>query len=321
MRIRPITISFMNTVHLIYAGGTFGSHGTPLMPLPADEFLPAFNALIGQKFTILPNHIIKDSSALTPTDFVHFYALITQAYSVGARHFILITGTDSLSFLGAFLSHALASLDDISVFVMGSMNPLFITNTLPYVIDKAGDGWRNLSLCLDNMHKTGVFVVVGDVFLAHNTQKIHSQANDAFVSVDTPLPTPSKTPSTDTLQQKAAHAPIKTIYLTPNGTDVLAHELQCAKDSVGVIIIAFGAGNVPSSPDVIQALSDLHQQNTPVICTSMCAFGGVNDHYGAGAWQYQHGVWSGGNLTVAGIYGKLLWLYLTDHLNIKAWHA
>lgn len=310
------------TSHLIYAGGTFGSHGTPLTPLPADKFLPAFSSLIHQyDHTILPNHIIKDSSTLTPADFVHFYELIIKAYQAGARQFILITGTDSLSFLGAFLSHALASIGDISVFVMGSMHPLFVADRLPYTIDKIGDAWQNLSICLKNTHKKGVFVVVGDIFLAHNTQKIHSQANDAFVAIATPAPTQITPPPVDILHQKARRAPIKPIYLTPNSPNVLADELQHATDSIAVIIIAFGAGNVPSSPDVIQALDRLNDLNIPVVCTSMCAFGGVNSHYGAGAWQYQHGVWSGGNLTVAGIYGKLLWLYLTDNLTLGAWQS
>lgn len=312
----------MNTIYFIYAGGTFGSHGTPLTPLPADEFLPAFSSLIHQyDHTILPNHIIKDSSTLTPADFVHFYELITKAYHTGARHFILITGTDSLSFLGAFLSYALAPLCDISVFVMGSMHPLFVAKHLPYAIDKTEDAWQNLSICLKNIHKKGVFVVVGDIFLAHNTQKIHSQANDAFVAITAPTPTQITPSSVEILHQKATHAPIKTIYLTPNSPTVLAHELQHATNAIAVIIIAFGAGNVPSSPDVIQALEKLNSLNIPVICTSMCAFGGVNDHYGAGAWQYQHGVWSGGNLTIAGIYGKLLWLYLTGNLALGAWQS
>ena len=312
----------MNTIHLIYAGGTFGSHGTPLMPLPANEFLPTFCALIHQyDCTILPNHIIKDSSSLTPDDFVHFYELIIKAHQAGAKHFILITGTDSLSFLGAFLSHALMSFDDISVFVMGSMQPLFITDSLPYVINETSDAWQNLSLCLNNMHKKGVFVAVGEVLLANNTQKLHSQANDAFVGINIPTPTKITPPSVEILYQKAVQAPIKTIYLTPNNPNVLTDELQHATHAIAVIIIAFGAGNVPSSPDIIQALNKLNNLGIPVICTSMCAFGGVNSHYGAGAWQYQHGVWSGGELTIAGIYGKLLWLYLTGNLNIKAWQS
>lgn len=315
----------MNTshqIHIIYAGGTFGSHGTPLTPLSADKFLPAFGSLIHQyDHTILPNHIIKDSSTLTPADFVHFYELIVKSYQAGARQFILITGTDSLSFLGAFLSHALASISDIGVFVMGSMHPLFVADYLPYTVDKTGDAWHNLSLCLENIQKTGVFVVVGDVLLAHNSQKIHSQANNAFVATPAPTPTPVISPAIDVIYRRANQAPIKTIYLTPNSPNVLADELQHATDSIAVIIIAFGAGNVPSSPDVIQALDRLNDLNIPVVCTSMCAFGGVSSDYQAGAWQYQHGVWSGGSLTVAGIYGKLLWLYLTDNLTLGAWQS
>ncbi|MDO4897270.1 MAG: asparaginase domain-containing protein [Moraxella sp.] len=307
-------------IHLIYAGGTFGCHGTPLSPLPATQFLPAFLSLLDHQddeFVLLSNHIVKDSSHLAPSDFVHFYHLITDAYHQGARRFMLITGTDTLSFLGAFLSNALAYLNDVSVFITGSMHPLFNPTTTPYTIDKTGDAWQNLSLCLTHMDKFGVFVVVGDVFWANNTQKIHSKDNHAFIGLPiTHPPTPFniRPPKGDF---KNPTAPIKTIYLTPNSPDVLADELNT--DAIAVILIAFGAGNVPSSPDVISSLNALTNRSVPVVCTSMCAFGGVSADYGAGAWQYEYGVWSGKELTVAGIYGKLLWLYLSDNLTFDNW--
>lgn len=306
------------STHLIYAGGTFGCHGTPLSPLPAQDFLPNFLSLLEHHaISLLPSDVIKDSSTLTPSDFVHFYRLITQAHEAGARQFILITGTDTLSFLGAFLANALAHLD-ISVFITGSMHPLFKPTCLPYTIDETSDAWHNISLCLTHMGKRGVFVALGDVFWANNTQKIHSQAPNAFVGTPLNEPAPTLSALTPTLLKDPIHAHIGTIYLTPNDPDVLAQQLQ-STNAIAVILIAFGSGNVPSSPDVISALAHLHARGVPVVCTSMCAFGGVSSDYQAGAWQYAHGVWSGGNLTVAGVYGKLLWLYLTDNLIKEQW--
>lgn len=308
------------SIHLIYAGGTFGCHGSPLAPLPADEFLPTFTTCLSTHqhtaFSILANNIIKDSSTLTPSDFVHFYEMIIKAHQAGARHFILLTGTDSLSFLGAFLSNALSHLE-ISLFITGSMHPLFEPQTMPYTINKHSDAWHNLSLCLQHMGKRGVFVALGDVFWADNTQKIHSQDNQAFVGQSILSPQKAITHTNTTLKRSPTNAHFKTIYLCPNDPSVLSRELDT--HATAVILIAFGAGNVPSSPAIIDALSTLHAKGTPVVCTSMCAFGGVSSDYGAGAWQYEHGVWSGGDLTVAGIYGKLLWLYLTDNLTQEGW--
>ena len=76
-----------------------------------------------------------------------------------------------------------------------------------------------------------------------------------------------------------------------------------------MILIGFGAGNVPSSQGLIEILDDLSKRQIPVICTTMCAFGGTNANYAAGAWQYQHGV-RGSDKSIAGIYGQVLWQVL-----------
>ena len=67
-------------IQLIYAGGTFGSYGRPLAPLSAEVFLPTLQQLLADPdnaANLLPiswlnNTLIKDSSQLTPSDFVHF---------------------------------------------------------------------------------------------------------------------------------------------------------------------------------------------------------------------------------------------------------
>ena len=124
-------------IQLIYAGGTFGSYGRPLAPLSAEVFLPTLQQLLAEldnAFTLSPiawlnNTLIKDSSQFTPSDFVHFYQLLLSAYQQGSRRFVLITGTDTLSYLGAFLAEAFAG-SDICVVVTGSMRPLLDSEEL-----------------------------------------------------------------------------------------------------------------------------------------------------------------------------------------------
>lgn len=313
----------MTPIRLIYAGGTFGSYGTPLSPLSADVFLPVLTNLVNERFagtlTYLDNPIIKDSSTLTPADFVHFYTLIRHAYDAGDKKFVLITGTDSLAFLASFLANAFDGFADLSLIITGSMSPLLVSDNPTFTINDDSDAWHNLKLALDNINKIGVFVAFGgQVFLAHNTQKIHSQDDKAFVG-DTMSNTPKRTPTLPNLNILNPNIIIKSIYLLPNQTAHLANELTQAKNAQAVILIAFGAGNVPYGDDVVKALQQLCQDNIPVVCTSMCAFGGVNADYQAGAWQYEHGVWSGEQLGIAGIYGKLLWLALTGKLTLDEW--
>ncbi|WP_066805153.1 asparaginase domain-containing protein [Moraxella oblonga] len=312
------------STHLIYAGGTFGSHGVPLSPLSAEVFLPVLTKLVNQRcagtLTYLDNSIVKDSSALTPNDFVHFYTLIRHAYEQGKKRFVLITGTDSLSFLASFLANAFDGFANLSLIITGSMSPLLVSDNPDFTINDDSDAWQNLTLALNNIHQHGVFVAFGgQVFLANNTQKIHSQDSEAFVGDTTSTKPPKHLPVLPNLDNLNSDITIKSIYLLPNQTAQLADELTQAQHAQAVILIAFGAGNLPKSDECVLALQALHQQKIPVVCTSMCAFGGVNANYEAGAWQYKHGVWSGENLSVAGIYGKLLWLILTGRLTLDEW--
>lgn len=323
------------SVQLIYAGGTFGSHGTPLSPLPADVFLPILGTQLathGYTVEILPNEIIKDSSTLTAMDFVAFYQQILHAYQLGKRQFVLITGTDSLSFLAAFLANALQDLTDISLVITGSMQPLFIPDVAEHQINPHSDAWANLSGALDiAIAHTGVFVqFYHQTFDAKNTQKINSQIHDAFVG--TPATLGGIKPSTDSqriadkllklpqLVNKASQTRIQAIYALPNDADQLAYDLiNLHMDTKAVILIGYGSGNLPSTPAIKTALDQLHDQKITVICTTMCTFGGVSSTYAAGAWQYAHGVIAGGKLSIAAIYGQALWLSLNDQLTASNW--
>lgn len=320
---------YSDDIHLIYAGGTFGSHGVPLSPLPNSTFLPILtnllNSRLNSKQVLLHNNCIKDSSSLTPSDFVHFYELISNAYTQGARRFVLITGTDSLSFLASFLSHAFVKTD-ISLVITGSMNPLLVSDEPHYRIDDDSDAWYNLSEAIHTCQtQQGVFVqFYHQTFWASNTQKIDSQNPNAFFG--TPFTSsPLNLPNFDkkdlsTIKEQVTTAHIDSIFILPNQAHHIAHRLNAISDDTqAVILIAFGSGNLPHTEEIAQALDDLHARGIVVVCTSMCAFGGVSSAYQAGSWQYAHHVWSGGKLSIPAIYGRLLWLMVNEKLDKAYW--
>ena len=327
-------------VQLIYAGGTFGSYGRPLAPLPAAEFLPALQALLTEQdqasnlptLSWLDNSLIKDSSQLTPTDFVHFYKLLLQAYAQGSRRFILITGTDTLSYLGAFLSEAFAG-SDICIVVTGSMRPLLDSEVLQsYQVDQNGDAWDNLteSLRVASAGVSGVKISFGgESWPAQTVQKIHSHDFMAFtghsraaypansyikIFADTRRQhwLDDQNLILDIIDSRAEQARIHALYCLPNDTTVLTKQLQVLIDTppCGILLLGFGAGNVPYSSDLAGALQAAYSKGHMVICASQCPFGGVSDSYAAGSWQYEYHVIAGGRLTIAAIYARLLWLLL-----------
>lgn len=327
-------------IQLIYAGGTFGSYGRPLAPLDADAFLPILKTLITEhsQSTTLPavswldNSLIKDSSQLTPSDFVHFYNLLLTAYEQGYRQFILITGTDTLSYLGAFLAEAFAG-SDICIIVTGSMRPLLNSEEIhTYTLDDDSDAWHNLneSLRLAAGGESGVKISFGgESWPAQTVQKIHSHDFMAFTGhTRAGYPNNSyvkRLPETrrrhwiddqiaisEEVQAKAKQANIYALYCLPNTPEVLSTQLASLLDqpACGIILLGFGAGNIPYSKALADTLQRAYEQGHMVVCASQSPFGGVSDSYAAGSWQYDYHVIAGGRLTIPAIYARLLWLIL-----------
>ena len=335
-----IANSASTSIQLIYAGGTFGSYGRPLAPLAAAEFLPILQTLLTERdetaqqpaVSWLENSLIKDSSQLTPCDFVHFYRLLLTAYARGSRRFILITGTDTLSYLGAFLAEAFAG-SDICVVVTGSMSPLLDSEVLDsYSIDANSDAWDNLNdaLRLAAAGESGVKISFGgESWPAQTVQKIHSHDFMAFTGHSrAAYPANSyikmlanirrqhwlddQYAIIDNIQTRAKQARIHALYCLPNDTEVLSRQLQAllSEPPCGIILLGFGTGNVPYSNELATALQTAYECGHLVVCASQCPFGGVSDTYAAGSWQYDYHVIAGGRLTIPAIYARLLWLLL-----------
>ncbi|WP_201526967.1 asparaginase [Psychrobacter frigidicola] len=329
-----------NSIQVIYAGGTFGSYGKPLAPLPTAEFLPVMQSLLAEHentenqpaLSWLDNTLIKDSSQLNARDFVHFYTLLLEAYAAGYRQFVLITGTDTLSYLGAFLAEAFAGTD-LCLIVTGSMTPLLDSEVLEsYSVDANSDAWDNLNdaLRLAGAGESGVKISFGsESWAAQTVQKIHSHDFMAFTghtraaypanSYLKTLPDTRKQHWLDdqqavleAIQTRAEHSSIHALYCLPNDAEVLRKQIQAllSQPPCGIILLGFGAGNIPYSPALAEALQNAYDCGHMVVCASQCPFGGVSDSYAAGSWQYDYQVIAGGRLTIPAIYARLVWLLL-----------
>lgn len=327
-----------NQVALIYAGGTFGSFGKPLAPLGTQDFLPILEELLASSKDNLPklmwldNTLIKDSSQFDAHDFVHFYQLILTAYASGMKRFLLISGTDTLSYLGAFLAEAFAG-SDITIVVTGSMRPLLDASKLQgYHVAEDSDAWSNFTaaLKLTSAIEAGVQISFGgESWSAQTVQKIHSHDFMAFTghtraaypasSFVKTLPKARYQHWIDdqlavlpTIQARATNAAVFALYCLPNDADTLVVQLMALvnRPPCAIILLGFGAGNVPFSEALAETLSQAFNNGHLVVAGSQCPFGGVSDSYAAGSWQYDHHVLSGGRLTIAAIYARLLWLLL-----------
>lgn len=334
----------------------------------------------------LPNQVIKDSSQLTPSDFIHFYQLILTAYNAGYRRFIIITGTDTLSYLSAFLAEAFAG-SSLCVALTASMQPLLkiqnnsqtsqsvstdltnhqaqsantrdytykVSNKHAYQINEHSDAWTNLqtAICHAIDGCAGVRVCMDNqCWDAQTVQKLNSHGcdtNDKANQSATHQPHPSQSHPTPTCTPFTGHvthtypansftqpssttmamAPqsvniarlitqatlidIPILYCLPSPINTLLNQFNrlLPKAPSAIILLGFGAGNLPYSDTFAQSLTDAYDNGHMVVMSTQCPMGGVSSAYSAGAWQYQHHVLSGKNMTLPAIYARLLWLLLT----------
>lgn len=339
-----------NIVGVIYAGGTFGSYGKPLASLSPDIFLPILSNILQTKFEyqaleILPNHVVKDSSQLSSSNFSHFYRLIVETMAnYGIRQFVILTGTDTLSYLSAFLAESLAE-SDVCVVVTGAMQPLLDSNILTdYVINPDSDASQNLfgACMLACQGASGVQVFFGNEhWSAQTVQKIHSHDMLAFVGhhqVGYPATSYLKSmldttkqqwlenrlANLDVVCQNLSNVQIATLYLTPMSGEQLAKIIEKTLENQpqAIILMGFGSGNVPHSVEVEKVLQLAKQNNCLVIISTQCPYGGVSDTYQAGAWLANYEVLSSGKLTLPAIFARLLWIcanYQTVNQRQQRW--
>lgn len=335
-----IMLNSTQKLGIIYAGGTFGSHGQPLKSLNSDKFLPILQNILTNHFDgyaqtinweILPNNVVKDSSQLTPSDFADFYQLIINSYQQGFRQFLILTGTDTLSYLSAFLAESLAN-SDVCVVVTGAMQPLLQPLSPTFEVNETSDASENLfaSCRLAVSGEMGVKVCFNYAnWHAQTVQKFHSHDLTAFKGSDK-INYPANSFYTFDKQncknwlnshfnnltqtvKNLSQSKITPIFITPMMADDLAKNIQNALNDKpnALILLGFGAGNIPHNDKVETALQQAFEQNCLVAITTQCPFGGVSGAYEAGTWLAKYYVLTTGELTIPAIFARLLWLSAT----------
>jgi len=71
----------------------------------------------------------------------------------------------------------------------------------------------------------------------------------------------------------------------------------CSTPIRGVVLEAFGAGNAPQRPEVIQALKDACDRGVVIVAISQCTKGSVSDAYETSRSLLQVGVIPGSDMT------------------------
>lgn len=316
----------MKKIALIYMGGTFGCIGEPLSPMPAEDFIP-------QLQRILPLHLaiecfvapsIKDSSACTATDWLKLIQLIQSLQLKHYQHFVVIHGTDTLSYASATLARFIGQ--SAHVVLTGSQYPLL--NVSGIQNREFTDAMDNLHLALDAVVTTPV-----GVYLAFHHQLLHAQTAlkqhttelNAFAGQNAQM-------NLATIQHsyilhehdiaKAATFNCLSFMLQPLAIEQHIANLKNLQQQTphALILQGFGTGNLAVNAEFISTLQAIQMQGCAIILTTQVPFGTIDQRYAISEWIQHANIIISDCLGHADLYAKALKMYL-QYDSVDQWHA
>ena len=306
----------MKKIALIYMGGTFGCVGQPLSPMPAAQFLPQLQNILEPALDIdcLIAPVIKDSSACTPRDWLELVAYIQTLQLQGYQHFVLIHGTDTLSYAAAVLARFLGQ--SVNMLVTGSQYPLLTAQGS--ALREHSDALDNLNLALSQVKQleAGVYVAFDQhIFHAQSVLKQHSTALNAFAGLHAHMDfKQTHQPYHITARDLAcadAFRCLNIMWQPLSMTQQVIQLKQLCQDAPDVLILqGFGIGNLHADDSLIEVLHDLYQAGCLTLLTSQVPFGGLDQRYAVSAWTTHAKILISDCASHADLYAKALKIYL-----------
>lgn len=307
----------MENIALIYMGGTFGCIGEPLSPMPQIDFEP-------QLRRVLPKHVhidffnapvVKDSSACTATDWLQLIQQIQTLQAQGYQQFIVIHGTDTLSYAAATLAQFLQQ--STRVILTASQYPLL--NTQGNDLRTFTDALDNLNTAIESLKKIpqGVYVTFHHKVLhANSIHKMHTTALDAFHGIDCSTALAQDVKSVFRVQAQHIEA-IQSLNIInwsmlpielPRLTDNLRQLLQQAPDVL--ILQGYGTGNIAVNQEMIDIFAQLQSLGCAVILDTQVPMGGMDQRYAISQWVKDAKILLNNTQSHADLYAKILKMYL-----------
>ncbi|MDO6645199.1 asparaginase domain-containing protein [Acinetobacter guillouiae] len=312
-------------IALIYMGGTFGCIGEPLAPMPDAEFIPQLKKVLTPQFKIecFKAPSIKDSSACTAIDWLMLIQQIQSLQLQNFQHFVIIHGTDTLSYAAATLSRFLA--ESCHVVLTGSQYPL---------LNIQGDNTREFTDALDNLNTAldavtrlpvGVYLAFyHQVIHARTTLKAHSTALDAFkglkaeqqIAVDHSV-IQVQLPHIE----KAKSLNIVNWMMVPTEILQFEHNLEIfSKHAPHFLIIqAYGVGNLAVNAGIILKIKSLQENGCQIILSTQVPLGGMDQRYAISQWIKDSKILVSDALSQADLYAKIVKIYL-QYPSSEQWH-
>ncbi len=258
-----------------------------------------------------------DSSDMSPKYWVMIAEIIESRYN-DIDGFVVLTGTDTMSYTASALSFILENLSKPGIFT-GSQLPIGDLRT---------DAKENLITAIQvaAAHKNGVPRIqeVGlyfeyKLYRANRTTKVSSEQFEAFESANYPhlgesgvhlnfneqwLHTADR--SLPLKLEKNLNANVVILKLFPGINRNMVEHILNFTGLEGVILETYGAGNAPTDRWFSDILKRTIEREIPIINVTQCTSGGVlMGHYETSMQLKEAGVISGKNITTESAIAKL----------------
>ena len=312
---------------LIYTGGTIGMNRNPLTgalePFDFEHLLSRVPELAQFKTEIATYQFSPpiDSSDMSPEFWVQLAGLINERYD-DYDGFVILHGTDTMSFTASALSFMLQNLGK-PVILTGSQLPIGHLRT---------DGKENLITSIEiaaARHQDGTPMVPevsvyfnGHLMRGNRTTKQSADEFNAFESFN--YPHLADAGVNITYHEEFIHQPdyrrrmipqlkldasVFIFSLFPGVREEMIRYLVTMPTLRAIVMRTYGSGNAPQAPWLISALKEASRHGKVVVNISQCLQGRVEmGRYDTGYQLQEAGVVSGYDGTVESAVTKLMYL-------------
>jgi L-asparaginase len=318
---------------LIYTGGTIGmvkDYETNALKAfdfeSIEEKIPELQLLECQLESVSFDKPI-DSSDMDLEYWVRIAEIIEDAYD-RFDGFIVLSGTDTMSYTASALSFMLENLN----------KPVIFTGSQLPIGDLRTDAKENLITAIQvasaqkngkpRIREVGLYFEY-KLYRANRTTKVSSEQFEAFQSPNFPqlgesgvrlmfnenalLKRDKAKVKKKLTVRKELSSDVVILKLFPGITETVVTNILNIPGLRGVILETFGAGNAPTAPWFLDCLSSAIQRGVKVVNVTQCTSGSVMlGHYATSSGLKKRGVIDGKDITTESALAKLRYLLTFD---------